>query len=92
MILGGTGPVGYPRRHAPGARGLGRAAGLALPRPSEDGRERVSGPARVTVTPFAAARDEADVTQALEGADVCLTAGAAGVTFVPGRCGPSTLA
>ena len=42
----------------------------------------MSATARAAVTPFAAA-SEADIARALDGADVCLTAGAAGVPLLP---------
>jgi hypothetical protein len=82
VILGGTGPVGIraatllAREGATvllGSRSLDRAKAAAA---------RVSATARGNVTPFAAA-SEADIARALDGADVCLTAGAAGVTLLP---------
>ena len=82
VILGGTGPVGIraaallAREGASVvlcSRALARAQGAC---------ERLKATFDVDVTPCQA-WDEAGVTQALEGAEVCLTAGAAGVTFVP---------
>ena len=82
VILGGTGPVGiraatlFAREGATvllGSRSLDRAKAAAA---------RVSATARAAVTPFAAA-SEADIARALDGADVCLTAGAAGVPLLP---------
>ena len=51
--------------------------------PAKAAGARVSATARATVTPFAAA-SEADIAGELDGADVCLTAGAAGVPLLPG--------
>jgi hypothetical protein len=82
VILGGTGPVGV-RAAALLAR-EGSAVTLCS-RSLDRARAACNGlKARVgvDVTPCEA-WDEAGVRQALEGADVCLTAGAAGITFVP---------
>lgn len=82
VILGGTGPVGI-RAAALFAR-EGTAVVLCS-RSLERARaacERLKATFGADVTPREA-WDEASVTRALEGADLCLTAGAAGVTFVP---------
>jgi methylenetetrahydrofolate/methylenetetrahydromethanopterin dehydrogenase (NADP+) len=82
VILGGTGPVGiraaalFAREGADTvlcSRSLDRAKSAC---------ERLKTGFDVSVTPCQAS-DEASVTEALEGATVCLTAGAAGVMFVP---------
>ena len=82
MILGGTGPVGIraatllAREGATvllGSRSLDRAKAAAA---------RAGESVRGTVTPVEIS-DEAGTARALEGADLCLTAGAAGVTLVP---------
>jgi methylenetetrahydrofolate/methylenetetrahydromethanopterin dehydrogenase (NADP+) len=82
VILGGTGPVGIraatllAREGATvllGSRSIDRAKAAAA---------RAAESARGTVTPVEVA-EAAGTAGALEGADVCLTAGAAGVTLVP---------
>jgi hypothetical protein len=82
VVLGGTGPVGV-RAAALLAR---ESADVVLcSRTLERARaagERLKATFGIDITPCQA-WDEAGVTRALEGADVCLTAGAAGVTFVP---------
>jgi methylenetetrahydrofolate/methylenetetrahydromethanopterin dehydrogenase (NADP+) len=82
VILGGTGPVGT-RAAALFAR---EGAGVVLCSRSLDRAraacERLKAAFGANVVPCQA-WDEAGVTRALEDADVCLTAGAAGVTFVP---------
>ena len=82
VVLGGTGPVGV-RAAALLAR---EGADVVLcSRSLERARaacERLKATFGVDVTPCQA-WDEAGVARVLEGVDVCLTAGAAGVTFVP---------
>jgi hypothetical protein len=82
VILGGTGPVGIraatllAREGATvllGSRSLDRAKAAAA---------RAAGSSRASITPVETS-NEASTARALEGADVCLTAGAAGVTLVP---------
>lgn len=82
VILGGTGPVGI-RAAALLAREGSRVVlcSRSLDR-ARTACERLKASFGVTVTPCQA-WDETTVKQALEDADVCLTAGAAGVTFVP---------
>jgi NAD(P)-dependent dehydrogenase (short-subunit alcohol dehydrogenase family) len=82
VVLGGTGPVGT-RAAALLAR-EGAAVTLcsrSLDRARAAG-ERLKARFDVDITPLEA-WDPAGVARALDGADVCLTAGAAGVTFVP---------
>jgi hypothetical protein len=82
VVLGGTGPVGI-RAAAMLAR-EGAAVTLcsrALAR-AQAACERLKARFGVDVTPFEA-WDEAGVRRALDGADVCLTAGAAGIRFLP---------
>jgi hypothetical protein len=82
VVLGGTGPVGT-RAAALLAR-EGAAVTLcsrSLDRARAAG-ERLKARFHVDVTPREA-WDPAGVARALDDADVCLTAGAAGVTFVP---------
>src|SRR5262245_9898426 len=82
VVLGGTGPVGVraatllAREGASvllASRSLDRAKAAAA---------RAAEMAQATVTPVEVS-DEAGTARALEGADVCLAAGAAGVTLVP---------
>lgn len=82
VILGGTGPVGiraatlFAREGANvllASRSLDRAKAAAA---------RVAAGTRGSVTPVEVV-DEAGTARALEGADVCLTAGAASVRLVP---------
>jgi hypothetical protein len=82
VILGGTGPVGTRAAALFAREG---AAVVLCSRSLERARaasERLKATFGASVIPCQA-WDEAGVTKALEGADVCLTAGAAGVTFVP---------
>jgi hypothetical protein len=82
VILGGTGPVGTRAAALFAREG---AAVVLCSRSLERARaasERLKATFGASVVPCQA-WDEAGVTKALEGADVCLTAGAAGVTFVP---------
>jgi hypothetical protein len=82
VLLGGTGPVGI-RAAALLAR-EGAAVTLcsrALAR-AQGACERLKARFGVDVTPCEA-WDEAGVARALQGADVCLSAGAAGVQFLP---------
>lgn len=82
VILGGTGPVGIRAAALLAREG---AAVVLCSRSLERARvacERLKATFAVDVTPCQA-WDEASVTRALEDADICLTAGAAGVTFVP---------
>jgi methylenetetrahydrofolate/methylenetetrahydromethanopterin dehydrogenase (NADP+) len=82
VILGGTGPVGIRAAALLAREG---AAVVLCSRSLERARvacERLKATFAVVVTPCQA-WDEAGVARALEDADVCLTAGAAGVTFVP---------
>ena len=82
VILGGTGPVGIRAAALLAREGASVVlCSRALTR-AQGACERLKATFDVDVTPCQA-WDEAGVTQALEGADVCLTAGAAGVTFVP---------
>jgi hypothetical protein len=82
VILGGTGPVGV-RAAALFAR---ESASVVLCSRSLDRAraacERLKTTFGANVVPCQA-WDEDSVSRALENADVCLTAGAAGVTFVP---------
>ena len=82
VILGGTGPVGV-RAAALFAR---EGASVVLCSRSLDRARAACGHLKTTfganVVPCQA-WDEDGVSRALENADVCLTAGAAGVTFVP---------
>jgi NAD(P)-dependent dehydrogenase (short-subunit alcohol dehydrogenase family) len=82
VILGGTGPVGiraatlFAREGATvllASRSLDRAKAAAA---------RVAAGTRGSVTPVEVV-DEAGTARALEGADVCLAAGAASVRLVP---------
>jgi NAD(P)-dependent dehydrogenase (short-subunit alcohol dehydrogenase family) len=82
VILGGTGPVGIraatllAREGATvvlGSRALDRAKAAAA---------RAAAGTGASITPVEIT-NEADVARTLEGADVCLTAGAAGVTLLP---------
>jgi hypothetical protein len=82
VILGGTGPVGIraatllAREGATvllGSRALDRAKAAAA---------RAAAGTGASITPVEIT-NEAGVARALEGADVCLTAGAAGVTLLP---------
>jgi hypothetical protein len=82
VVLGGTGPVGLRAaallaREGAAATLCSRA--LARARAACEGLKARFG---VDVAPCEA-WDEAGVARALEGADVCLTAGAAGVRFLP---------
>ena len=82
VVLGGTGPVGI-RAAALLAR-EGAAVTLcsrALERARTAG-ERLRARVGVDVTPREA-WDETGVARALEGADICLSAGAAGIQFLP---------
>jgi hypothetical protein len=82
VIFGGTGPVGTRAAALLAREG---AAVVLCSRSLERARgacERLKATFGVNVVPRQA-WDEAGVRQALEEADVCLTAGAAGVTFVP---------
>ena len=82
VILGGTGPVGI---RAAALLAREESTVVLCSRSLDRARtacERLKASFGVTVTPCQA-WDETTVKQALEDADVCLTAGAAGVTFVP---------
>jgi methylenetetrahydrofolate/methylenetetrahydromethanopterin dehydrogenase (NADP+) len=82
VILGGTGPVGIRAAALLAREG---STVVLCSRSLDRARtacERLKASFGVTVTPCPAG-DETTVKQALEDADVCLTAGAAGVTFVP---------
>jgi methylenetetrahydrofolate/methylenetetrahydromethanopterin dehydrogenase (NADP+) len=82
VILGGTGPVGIRAAALLAREG---STVVLCSRSLDRARtacERLKASFGVTVTPCQA-WDETTVKQALEDADVCLTAGAAGVTFVP---------
>ena len=82
VILGGTGPVGVRAATLLAREG---AAVVLCSRSLERARtacERLRTTFGVNVTPCQA-WDETGVTAALESADVCVTAGAAGVRFVP---------
>lgn len=82
VILGGTGPVGIRAAALLAREG---AAVVLCSRSLERARvacERLKATFAVDVTPCQA-WDEAGVTRPLDDADICLTAGAAGVTFVP---------
>jgi methylenetetrahydrofolate/methylenetetrahydromethanopterin dehydrogenase (NADP+) len=81
VILGGTGPVGIRAAALLAREG---STVVLCSRSLDRARtacERLKASFGVTVTPCQA-WDETTVKQALEDADVCLTAGAAGVTFV----------
>jgi hypothetical protein len=82
VILGGTGPVGIRAAALLGREG---AAVTLCSRSLDRARaacERLKTRFGVDVTPCQA-WDEAGVARALDGAEVCLTAGAAGVRFLP---------
>jgi hypothetical protein len=82
VILGGTGPVGIRAAALFAREG---AAVVLCSRSLDRARtacERLKATFGASVVPCEA-WDEAGVTRALESADVCLTAGAAGITFVP---------
>ena len=82
VVLGGTGPVGIRAAALLAQEG---AAVTLCSRSLERARsasERLAARFGATVTP-AEAWDEAGVGRALEGADVCLSAGAAGIQFLP---------
>jgi methylenetetrahydrofolate/methylenetetrahydromethanopterin dehydrogenase (NADP+) len=82
VVLGGTGPVGIRAAALLAREG---AAVTLCSRALERARtacERLHARFGVTVTPCEA-WDEAGVGRVLEGADVCLTAGAAGIQFLP---------
>ena len=82
VILGGTGPVGIRAAALLAREGSDvMLCSRSLDR-AKTACESLKTGFGVNVTPCQA-WDEAGVTQALEGADVCLTAGAAGVTLVP---------
>jgi hypothetical protein len=88
VVLGGTGPVGMRAAALLGREG---AAVTLCSRSRDRARtacEHLKARFGVDVTPCEA-RDEAGVTRALEGAEVCLTAGAARVRFLP-RAGWAT--
>ena len=82
VVLGGTGPVGIRAAALLAREG---AAVTLCSRALERARtavERLQARFGVHVTPCEA-WDEAGVGRVLEGADVCLTAGAAGIQFLP---------
>jgi hypothetical protein len=82
VVLGGTGPVGIRAAALLAREG---AAVTLCSRSLERARtagERLRARFDVSVTPCEA-WDEAGVRQALEGAGVCLSAGAAGIQFLP---------
>jgi hypothetical protein len=82
VVLGGTGPVGLRAATLLAREG----AHVTLCSRSRDRAraacEHLKSRFAVDVTPEEA-RDEAAVARALEGADVCVSAGAAGVQFLP---------
>ena len=82
VILGGTGPVGIRAAALLAREGVAVVlCSRSLDRARTAG-ERLKARFGVDVT-ACQAWDEAGVARALDGADVCLTAGAAGVRFLP---------
>jgi NAD(P)-dependent dehydrogenase (short-subunit alcohol dehydrogenase family) len=81
VILGGTGPVGIRAAALLAREGTAVVLCSRSIVRARTACERLKATFGLDVTPCEA-WDEATVTRALEGADVCLTAGAAGITFV----------
>lgn len=82
VILGGTGPVGIRAAALLAREGAGVSLCSRTLDRATSAAQRLKASFGVDVTPCQV-KDEADLRRALDAADVCLTAGAAGVTLLP---------